>query len=59
MTDLLDEILANYNPERLDPETSELLESFLAKAVLKHVFLQEKMDDETQAALELVKRVMK
>jgi len=42
----------------LDAETAELVEKYLARVVLRHVFLEEELDGETEIVLRILKRFL-
>ena len=58
MTQIVEELLAAYNPAKFDSETSMLMEKFLSRAVLKYVFLQEDVESEMEIAMEIMKHLI-
>ena len=58
MRDLIADVVESYNSAHLDAETAELLEMYLARVILRHAFLQEKLDEETEVVLKILKRFL-
>ncbi|AAB89102.1 hypothetical protein [Archaeoglobus fulgidus] len=58
MRDLIAEVVESYDSARLDAETAELVEKYLARVVLRHVFLEEELDGETEIVLRILKRFL-
>ena len=58
MKDLVAEVVEKYNPGQLDAVTAELVEKYLARVVLRHVFLQEQLDEETEVVLRILRNFL-
>lgn len=58
MKGLIAEVVESYDPGRLDADTAELVEKYLARVVLRHVFLQEQLDEETEVVLKILIRFL-
>ncbi len=58
MKGLIAEVVESYDSGRLDADTAELVEKYLARVVLRHVFLQEPLDEETEVVLKILKRFL-
>ncbi|GEM_PF-1731205 len=58
MKDLLAEVVEKYSSKQLDAVTAELVEKYLARVVLRHVFLQEQLDEETEVVLRILRNFL-
>ncbi len=58
MRGLIADVVESYDSARLDAETAELVEKYLARVVLRHVFLEEELDEDTEIVLRILKRFL-
>lgn len=58
MRGLIADVVEGYDSARLDAETAELVEKYLARVVLRHVFLEEELDEDTEIVLRILKRFL-
>jgi len=58
LKDLLAEVVEKYSSKQLDAVTAELVEKYLARVVLRHVFLQEQLDEETEVVLRILRNFL-